>query len=139
MKRKYRFINHIADVGIKVYGSSCNELFRNGALALYDLLVDISTVLPKEEHKITVQGEDLTDLWVNFLREALSLFHIEKVVCCNCYVAVINTGYGEAIMYGETLDLNRHRLKQEIKAVTYHQAYVKKTSTYWVGQVIFDV
>jgi len=37
------------------------------------------------------------------------------------------------------LDLSRHTLKTEIKAVTYHGLEVKKTGQGWEAQVIFDI
>ena len=40
---------------------------------------------------------------------------------------------------GEKLDFKRHRLKTEIKAVTYHQLKVQKVKDTWQAEVIFDV
>jgi len=45
----------------------------------------------------------------------------------------------KAKVRGEKLDLSRHTLKTEIKAVTYHQLEVKKTAKGWEAQIIFDV
>jgi len=45
----------------------------------------------------------------------------------------------KALLRGETYDPARHRIKQEIKAVTYHQAAVEKTAAGWRARVVFDV
>lgn len=45
----------------------------------------------------------------------------------------------KAITYGEKLDLNRHQVRAEVKAVTYHQLKVEHKGGEWIAEVIFDV
>ena len=44
-----------------------------------------------------------------------------------------------ALLLGEPYDPARHRIRMEIKAVTYHQASVSRTEAGWMARVVFDV
>ena len=43
--KKFEFIEHTADIGIKAYGKSLPELFQNSAEAMFTLLIDYKPCL----------------------------------------------------------------------------------------------
>ena len=112
---------------------------RRAAVALFDLLVDLSTVRAGITREIVVTGEDQADLLVNFLREALYLWNGEGFLIKTCSVREAAPQRLKALLRGECFDPVRHRIKQEIKAVTYHQASVCETEKGWIAKVVFDV
>jgi SHS2 domain-containing protein len=136
---KYLVFDHTADLGIQVFGSTIQELFVNGAYAVFDLIADMDQVQLKEEHTITAAGSDWGELWVNYLRECLYAFNGRGLLCHEFSILSINKVYVAAHLRGEVFDPSRHQIKQEIKAVTYHQASVIETPQGWIGKVIFDV
>ncbi len=75
MKTGYRIIDHTADVGLEVHGRNRDELFRQGAAGLIDLLVDRDELTADATRLLRVEGADPTDLWINYLREILYLFN----------------------------------------------------------------
>jgi len=38
-----------------------------------------------------------------------------------------------------SLDTEHHKVKREIKAVTYHQIFVDKVNDGWQARIIFDI
>ncbi|UCG94894.1 MAG: archease, partial [Candidatus Aerophobus sp.] len=44
MMKKYEFINHTADLGIRVWGESIEELFKNAAYSMFDTIADLNRV-----------------------------------------------------------------------------------------------
>jgi SHS2 domain-containing protein len=44
-----------------------------------------------------------------------------------------------ATVRGETMDPQRHEIKTGIKAITYHQLYVRQGNGVWEAQVIVDL
>ena len=70
MERKYRFLDHPADAYIEAYGNTLEELLENSALAMFDVMVDVSKVEPKVERHVESRGFDLESLLY------LSLIHI---------------------------------------------------------------
>ena len=41
---RYELIDHTADIGMRVFGTTLAELFENAGVALFELIADITTV-----------------------------------------------------------------------------------------------
>jgi len=135
----WRLLDHTADLGIEVEGSSLEELFTRAGEAIFELMVDLDTVETAESRNLVIEGADLPDLWINFLREVLYLWGGESLLMKKVHVTNLTDTSLEATLDGEPYDSRRHDLNMEIKAVTYHQAEVVRTPEGWKGRVIFDV
>ena len=135
----YRIFDHTADLGVEITGASVEELYAGAAGALFDLLTDLSSVRESEERTLAVEGEGPDDLLVNFLREILYSWNGEGFLMKHCTIREAAPRRLTAVLRGETYDPARHRIRMEIKAVTYHQVSVEKTEAGWRGTVVFDV
>jgi SHS2 domain-containing protein len=135
----YRIFDHTADLGVEIAGASLEELYAGAALALFDLLTDLSSVRAGVVREIVVSGKDPADLLVNFLREVLYAWNGDRFLMKACRIREVSPRRLKALLRGEPFDPARHRILKEIKAVTYHQASVEKTGDGWVARVIFDV
>jgi len=136
---KYELIDHTADIGIKVRGKSVGELFENAAYAMFDLIADLNRVKKREVLKVEIEGEGMDELLADWLRELLYKFNGERHLLKDFKIEEIDQKSLKARVRGEKLDLSRHSLKMEIKAVTYYGLEIKRTSEGWQAQVIFDV
>ena len=139
MKKKYEFINHTADVGIKVWGESLESLFENTAYSMFDILTELDEVKVKESLGVEIEGKRTDELLADWLRNLLYKFNGEGYLLREFNIEEISKKGLKAKVRGEKLDLSRHTLKTEIKAVTYHGLEVKKTGPGWEAQVIFDI
>jgi len=135
----YELIDHTADFGIRFFGTDAADLFRNGALALTDLMTDARLVKSTHACHVQVSGADWQDLMVNWLRELLYLWAGEEKFIQDVDIQSIRENDVEAIVRVETYSPQRHVLKNEIKAVTYHQIQVLDSGKGWQAQIIFDV
>jgi SHS2 domain-containing protein len=135
----YRIFDHTADLGVEVTAATLEELYAGAAFALFELLTDLSSVRAGVARAIVVSGEDSADLLVNFLREILYAWNGDRFLMKACRIQEVSPRRLKALLRGEPFDPSRHRIQQEIKAVTYHQASVEKTGDVWVARVIFDV
>jgi SHS2 domain-containing protein len=139
VSKKYEFIEHTADLGLKAYGASIEELFVNAAEGFFDVIVSPKSVEEREERVIEVEAEALDELMVSWLSELLYIHDTEKLVFKCFEVKRLKGNQVEAIARGELLDPARHEIKTGIKAVTYHQLYVEESEGGWETQVIFDI
>jgi len=139
MMKRYEFINHTADIGIKVRGKTLPELFVNAAYAMFDILLDIGQVEFRHSLRIKIPGGEIEDIFVDWLRELLSRFNTEQWAFGEFDIHKIDKAGLEATCKGEKIDPERHRLKTEIKAVTYHGLKIQKNNNLWEVQVIFDI
>jgi SHS2 domain-containing protein len=137
--KKYKLLDHTADIGIEFWGKTKKELFENAVEAMFDLIVDLTGINNVNDKVVTIKGADAEDLLVNFLREALYLFNGKKWIIKQCKLLEMKSGQIVAQLQGEPYDSDKHQLKTEIKAVTYHGLSVKKTARGWKAKVIFDV
>ena len=124
---------------MEVTGTTLEELYAGAALALFDLLTDLSSVRAGVSREIVVSGEDPAELLVNFLRETLYSWNGDGFLMKSCLIREVKPQRLKALLRGEPFDPARHRILKEIKAVTYHQASVEKMGDGWVARVIFDV
>ena len=136
---KYRIIDHTADLGIHVYGADPKELFTNAAYALFDLITDLKTLKAAHTEKITMTGEDWPDLMMNWLRELLYFWAGRERLVKQTEILTLSKTKLIASLDYDTYDPNRHLIKEEIKAVTYHQIRVKSGPSGWEARIIFDV
>jgi SHS2 domain-containing protein len=118
--RRYEFIEHIADVGIKVFGHDEKELFLNAAYGFFALMTNIKTISPKESHFVRVKGDCLEELFFNWLNELLFLFDTKGFIGCKIIIEKRTPTKLLAKIKGERFDSNKHPLNTNIKAITYH-------------------
>ena len=100
------------------------------------IVVDLSTIGTGEEVSIRVSGIDDEDRLYSFLAEML---FIED--CDNLILKEFDVSFdGDDVICnarGETLDRNRHRIRSEVKAITYHMMEIDRELP--SVTVIFDV
>ncbi len=137
--KRYEFINHTADLGIKLREESLTRLFASAGYALFDIILQISQVQPKKSLDIHVSGEEIESILVDWLRELLFKFNMDRWVLKEFDIRKIDKSGLQAVVKGEIFDPSRHSLKTEIKAVTYHGLEVNRKNDGWEAQIIFDI
>lgn len=137
----YKYFDHTADIGVEITGRTRKELFVNAANALFDVMIESKTGLKpaKRQKIITVEGSDVADLLINFLRELLYLFNGEKFITGSYEIIQFSNKELQARLTGESFNSKKHLIKTEIKAVTYSGLKVERFGNIWKARVIFDV
>lgn len=136
---KYKQIEHTGDIGIKIYGSSMKDLFINAAYGMFDVIAEISTVSHVLSEDVEVAGDNCEELLVNWLSELNYLFITENKIFSEFEITRITETELSGTAIGEKFEPRKHRINTEIKAVTYHEIYVKQLKNKWEAQVIFDI
>lgn len=124
----YRFLDHMTDAVLEAYGETLEEAFENAAKGLNDTMVELKTVIPDREIRITAEGHDLYSLLFDWLDKVMLLLVADGIVMSDFSVKIKqDKGYFlEGIAKGERLNLDKHHYKVEIKAVTYHEMDIKQ-------------
>ncbi len=136
---KFEHIDHTADVGLKIYGESLPQLFEHAALGLFDIIANLDKVGLSTERLVEVEATDREALLVSWLSELNYLFFTQREIYKRFHIDVITDDRIKARALGEQIDLDRHEIHTEVKAVTYHQLYIKEIHNGWEAQVIFDL
>lgn len=133
---RYELLEHTADVFIKAYGKTVDEIFSNAAYALFDQIADISLVSPVGEEKIELEAASREVLLVDYLNELLYMHDAFRVIYCSFDVQVQGSRLTSTVR-GERIDRERHVLKSQVKAVTYHMLELNEKEGY--AKFIVDV
>ncbi len=137
--KRYEFFEHTADVGLRIFGDTLEDLFVNAADGLFGLITEVEKIEEKEAVDFTLKAEGKEDLLVRWLSELLFRFEVDGLLFKRFRVFQVNGKSLSAKAYGEKFDPARHELKTEVKGVTYHQLKVEATRDGWLAEVIFDV
>lgn len=140
--KRYEYLEHTGDIGIRAYGSTLEELFINAAQGLLESIADVSTVGTPKQTQIEVFAESLEELMVAWLDELNFRHEVEEVFFRRVEIRKISEAPYRlvAVAYGEPVDFTKHVIYTEIKSVTYHQLIVEQLpDDRWMAQVIFDL
>jgi SHS2 domain-containing protein len=134
----YEILDHTADIWVRVYGKSLDDLLRNAALAMMELITDREKVNKSQEIEIKVQGETEEELLVHWLGEILFFHQAKKMVFHDFKVNLSETEV-EGKAFGESIDVERHEIGLDIKAVTYHNLKIEPLNDRLKVDIIFDI
>ena len=138
--KKYTLLEHTADIGIHVFGETLKDLFENAAAGIFSLLTDTRKVSEKTQMLLSVDGHDREDLMVRWLSELLFLCDTRLLLFKTFEITLLEDRHLEATVRGEPIDLSRHTMKMDIKAVTYYGLEVRKNCKgIWETKILFDV
>jgi protein archease len=141
--KRFKEIEHTADVGIIAYGKTLEELFENAACGMLyisygNLSIDANLSLkidieePDETHLLVAWLSELNYLTLanDFLTHSIKDIKLTKSENnCRLLAEINGTQAGTFLDFFNT----------EIKAVTYHNLKIEKKNDQFECQVIFDI
>jgi SHS2 domain-containing protein len=139
VEKEFEFIEHTADIGVRAYGADMQQVFNHAARGLFSIITELNTVDAKEQGQIRVTAPDGEALLVNWLNELIYLFEAKGILFSRFNITAISDTELHAVVYGEKINLARHKLKTQVKAATYHMLKIEETKDGWKAQVIFDI
>ena len=137
--KNYEPLEHTADLGIRVWGAGLKELFINSASAMYELIVDINLVKPSLSVGVKAEALDMDELLRNWLSELLYYFNVKEILFREFLIKELGDKNIVSVARGEKIDLKKHDLRHEIKAVTFHRLKIEKKDNLFSTEIIFDV
>ena len=136
---KYEQVEHTADIAFRIYGESVEELFAHAAEALCSVLGKFDTPHCEVNRTVRLEAQGYEALLHDWLAELNYLHQTRKEIYHVFEIGQISQNGLEATIRGEPIDLKRHTIEIEIKAVTYHQLSVRQSEEGWQAFVIFDI
>jgi SHS2 domain-containing protein len=140
--KEFEILEHTADIGIAAYGKNKREVFVNAAKGMYHIITEDKREFKENfSHHIKLKAENLENLLVAWLSELLYLSETKLVVFNRFEIEELSDYQLSGKVFGKRINQSGHKIKREIKAVTYHRLEVKedKENGIWRAQVIFDI
>ena len=145
MPHTLEWIDHTADECIHVIADSAGELFETAAVGMLSIIVDPKSVQAVESWPIRVESDDVEDLLLKWLREILFIMERDGVVVSKVHIEEENLSFAGMDKYyifgllrGEIIDLSRHGICTEIKAITRHGLDIHHSHA-WEATILFDL
>lgn len=148
--KKFEVLPHKADLKIKAFGGTKEELFLNMLLGMNNSISSppfleetaprsVAKAMARRRQEIKIKSPDLPALLVDFLSEILYQTQINRTIYNQVKFKKF-TGLGQAEIEGEISGRKVERFKEEIKAVTYHSLDVsQRKDGIWEATVLFDI
>lgn len=125
MKKRFEFLDHMADAYVAAYGASLAESFENAAVAMFEVMTDTAHVDPRIEDAVEVEEHDKKALLYSWLEDLLVRSELNGMLYSKFKVLDIEKQRDvfrlNAMIRGEPFDEKKHKQKVGVKAVTYHR------------------
>jgi len=140
----FEYLEHTADAKFRAYGATLGECFENSAKAMANVVCVLEKIEAKEETEISAEAESSEDLLHKFLENLLFEIETREMLYSEFKIEIGNDRtkwFLKCVARGEAINLERHSIKSEIKAVTWHEFFLRKDAekNLWVAQVIVDI
>lgn len=147
MAQEFEIIPHTADLKIRAYGNTFEELFRNALKGMFSSIkpqgprIHYKEDMPEihhftAEHEVTVHSMNKELLLIDFLSECLYLSDVNNEAYFDTRFTLLNETELECTVYGVHITGFE---EVEIKAVTYHDLEMQEIDSVWQATIVFDI
>lgn len=133
---EFEEVEHTADRALRVFGTNLTELFLNAAEGMTQLMVaDVSEISAEIEKSIELDAIDTESLLVEWLSELAYWAESDMLVFIKFRIQKATATHLQAKIFGGKTSM----LEKHIKAVTYHNLNIMRTSQGLEATIVFDV
>ncbi len=147
MVQEFEIVPHTADLKIRAYGTTLQELFRNALKGMFSSIkpqgprITYKGELPEvrhftAEHEVVVHSANRELLLIDFLSECLYLSDIHNEAYFDTRFKTFNDTELASTIYG--VEITGFE-EVEIKAVTYHDLEMQEIEGVWQVTIVFDI
>ena len=131
---KYEILEHKADLKIRAFGKTKEELFLNILLGMAESQKPEIKGEEKIIRQINVKSLDSSALLVDFLNEVLYLSQVNKEAYFDLKFKKFNNNEIEGEIIGQKIS----KFGEDIKAATFHNLEISHNKT-WQATLLFDI
>lgn len=141
----FRLIENIAtaDIAFKIWSPTIEGLFVDAADAMMSVMIrDLESIKDNFQFTFKQYDSSIETLLFNLLQELIFIKDSRRILCRLKDISLKQSGeltFLSSTLYGEHIDITRHELLVDVKAVTYHKFFVKNENDEWESQIILDI
>jgi len=134
--KKFEILEHKADLKIRAFGKTKEELFFNILLGMSENMKPEIEAGTRVKREIKIESLDLPALLIDFLSEALYQSQINKEVYKNVKFSKFSDNFLEEELIGQ----KAARFGEDIKAATHHDLEINQNKAgTWEATALFDI
>ena len=131
----FELIPHTADVRLRVTAPTLEELFRDAMRGMYAVMRAEAGDRPVRRAVAVHDSADTTSLLVDFLNEVLHRAHVARELFTDAAFTRLDAASLDATLTGAA----PASFEEDVKAVTYHEAEVRRDGDGWTTMLVFDI
>ena len=136
---RWELYEHEADIGVRGFGASPAEAFKQAAVALAAVVTEPASIIQKQFVQLDCEADDLELLFVDWLNALIYEMAIRKMLFSRFEIQIDGVRL-HASAWGERVEPARHCPAVEPKGATYTDLHVRQqTDGTWVAQCVVDV
>jgi SHS2 domain-containing protein len=148
MAQEFELLSHTADIKMRAYGTTLEELFRSTLKGMFSSIKPRSSHIVYKndelictkftvEHKLVTHSPNLHSLLVDFLSDCLYLSDVHNEAYFDARFDILSNTELQAYIYGVTITGFE---ATEIKGVTYNDLDIQQSPDgLWQATVVFDI
>lgn len=139
----YEFLDHTADLKIKIEEPTLDEAFKTAALAIKQAMAENISVAQKITRIVSVEGKDLQDLLYNFMEEFIFLLDADDFILADILDLEVNKD-AEKNLWTLTSTISgdnasNYRFSNDVKAITFNDMKIQEEPEKVIIQFVLDV
>jgi SHS2 domain-containing protein len=135
---RFSEIDHSGDIGIEAEGRDLVDLIEGMTEGLFALFCR-GGVAARVERRLEVTSTSVEDLLVDWLGEVIAAVGSHGELYVDVEIVEAGDFFVKGVLSGEKVDEDRHDLRFDVKAATYHGLMIDKRGAGYFGRVIFDL
>ncbi|MEM0014437.1 MAG: archease [Zestosphaera sp.] len=145
----YRFLEHVGDAYFEALGETLEEAFANAGRALFDVMLNTSKVECRVRKLVVDEGMDAYNALYRWLEDLLIVYNVERLAFTQFNIVFegevrSNADLSKPLRFlgelcGEPVDLDKHEVRNEVKAVTYSLMKIFKDDGCWHVSTVLDL
>ena len=137
---RFEYLDHTADIGMRVFGESLEQLFQNANLGLLSYIVEgLDELRPTASERVELIARDDAELLIDWLNDRLYRFDAHEQI--HAWATLEQVGEGRLLANSgyRLIDWERDTFRGEVKSATYHGLRLEREADLWVAEVVFDL
>lgn len=132
-----------ADIAFDAWAPTLEELFRDAARATMQVMVEnLPAVRPAQTLEVKLEQRNDEMLLFDFLNELIFYKDARRLILLPTQLSISPSAGGitlRATLAGEEIDVTRHQMNTDVKAVTMLRYKVEQVPQGWRATVVLDV
>ena len=125
---------YTADAGYKIIADSYEDLLNGCIDSFLETICDKNTINCVIKKEINLAGNSDLEKIYNFLNDLIYLYEVENFLPRKCKL-----DGNKIILFGEEVDVKKHRIYSHIKAITKHDLKLDHKDEIYILTVLYDV
>jgi protein archease len=136
----YRFLDHPSEAMVEVTAPTVEEVFRDSAVALFEIMTNTSQIKPERSFEIRLESPNRGNLLIDWLNKLILIQETQKVFLSQFEIVVRQDSIWllEARVEGSSIE-STHERRSEVKSATYGQFLWEETPQGHRVRFVLDV